>query len=104
MTKQFYRMERKAFEEFWAEENAMNPKPEPESWFSYLNPFKTMSNVGSSEATESFEGGTTKGEFEMTDFGSSTYHNSMSNSRQQSTGFLAGLLVGRKNYGDSHEN
>lgn len=98
---EFYEMEQRALDEFWEEENMLNPPPEPQSWLDYLNPFKIFIEQTSSE---SFEGGSVKGEFEMTEFGSSTYHNSMSNSRQHSQGFLAGLLNGRKNYGDHHEN
>ena len=67
-------MERKAYDEFWEEENALNPKPEPQGWYDYLSSMFSSSNQ--------YEGGTTKGEFEMTEFGSSTYHNSVSNSRQ----------------------
>jgi hypothetical protein len=75
MTKQFYKMQEKAYDEFWEEENLLNPKPKPQGWLDYLNPLNYSKE-------ESFEGGTTKGEFEMTEFGSSTYHNSTSNSRQ----------------------
>lgn len=98
---ELYEMEERALEEFWQEENQLYPQPEPQSWFDFFNPFK---NTHQPRSSESFEGGSVKGEFEMTEFGSSTYHNSMSNSRQHSWGYLAGLLNGKKNYGDHHEN
>lgn len=75
MTKKFYEMERKAYEEFWKEEKMINPvyrQEQEENWWDMFNPWKQSKDL--SEDIEAFEGGTTKGgEFELSDYGSLSY-------------------------------